>query len=48
MRIALKAEWQRRSAFLFAGEQRLMTRLKGGLAGVADVLATLRAFARLT
>ena len=45
----MKAEWQCRSAFLFAGgEQHLLTQLKGGLAGVADAWATLGAFARLT
>ena len=34
--------------FVCRGEQRLLMQLKGGLAGVADVRATLGAFARLT
>ena len=34
--------------FVCRGEQRLLTQLKGGLAGVADAWATLRAFVRLT
>ena len=34
--------------FVCLGEQCLLVQLRGGLAGVADAWATLRAFARLT